>query len=69
MKFDYVTSVPSVASMIRSPLANTISGLSCSDIGLIAAVISGLWSAQSKIIDERRMDHYEYYIWVHYEER
>jgi hypothetical protein len=61
-------SVSTVASEIRAPLANTMSGLSCIHRVSIAAVISDLWSTQSKIIDEKRMDDYEDYIWVHYED-
>lgn len=62
-------SVSIVASLIRSPLANTISRLPRTNIDPIAAVIFGLWSTQSKIIDEKRMYVYEVYIRIHYEHR
>jgi hypothetical protein len=57
-KFDYVSSISNVASMIGPPRVSTISKLSGRHTDSIAAVISGLGSMQSKIDDEKRMDDY-----------
>lgn len=57
-KFDYVSSISNVASMIGPLRVSTISKLSGRHMDSIAAVIYGLGSVQSKIDDEKRMDDY-----------